>query len=59
MAKFLFLLHPDGAPLAELPAADKAALFNRFVVWSESLKTRGVLLGVESLMDTGGSTVRK
>ncbi len=58
MAKYLFLLHPDGV-LGELSTSEKEALFSRFVVWSESLKARGHLLGVESLMDSGGHTVRK
>jgi hypothetical protein len=59
MARYLFLLHTDGANLGELPQSEKEALFNRFVVWSESLKSRGHLRGVESLMDSGGQTVRK
>ena len=59
MARFLFLLHADGAPLGGLAAEDKRALFDRFVAWSESLKSRGVLRAVESLMDDGGRTVRK
>lgn len=59
MAHYLFLLHPDGFDLGTMPAEDKRALFDRFVVWTESLKERGVLRGVESLMDAGGTTVRK
>jgi len=59
MARYLFLLHPDQLNLVELPPAEKQALFDRFVTWSESLKSRGCLLGVESLMDDGGKTVRK
>jgi len=59
MARFLFLLHPDGLDLAALPQEAHQALFDRFVVWSESLKARGHLRGVESLMDAGGDTVSK
>jgi hypothetical protein len=59
MARYLFLLHPDEVDLGALPKAEKEALFDRFVAWSESLKARGHLRGVESLMDAGGSTVRK
>jgi hypothetical protein len=59
MARFLFLLHPDGLDLAALPPGEHQALFDRFVAWSESLKARGHLRGVESLMDAGGDTVRK
>lgn len=59
MARYLFLLHPDEVNLGALPQTEKEALFDRFVVWSESLKSRGVLRGVESLMDAGGKTVRK
>jgi len=59
MARYLLLLHPDGLNLVDLPPAEKQALFDRFVAWSESLKSRGSLLGVESLMDDGGKTVRK
>lgn len=59
MSRFLFLLHAESAQLRDMPAADKAALFDRFVVWSESLKAKGILRAVESLMDDGGTTVRK
>ena len=59
MTQYLFLLHPDGANLGALPPGEKQALFDSFVAWSESLKARGHLRGVESLMDTGGNTVRK
>ncbi|MEZ4302958.1 MAG: YciI family protein [Polyangiaceae bacterium] len=59
MSKFLFLLHDEDANLLEMPAETKQELFNRFVVWTESLKEKGVLRAVESLMDTGGSTLRR
>jgi hypothetical protein len=59
MASYLFLIHPDGVDLGAMGPADKKALWDRFVTWSESLKARGHLRGVESLMDDGGSTVRK
>jgi hypothetical protein len=59
MARYLFLLHADGVDLANMPSEEHQALFDRFVVWSESLKARGRLRGVESLMDDGGQTVRK
>ena len=60
MNRYLFLLHPDAtAGLATMASAEKAELFARFVTWTESLKARGVLDGVESLMDDGGTTIRK
>lgn len=59
MSKFLLLLHAEDAGLPTMPSADKKALFDRFVVWTEDLKARGILRAVESLMDDGGTTVRK
>jgi hypothetical protein len=54
--RYLFLLRPEDGPT--LSEAERVALFGRFVTWSESLKTRGHLVGVERLAD-GGHTVRK
>ncbi len=59
MSHYLFLLHPEGLDMAAMAADDKQLLFDKFVSWSESLKERGHLRGVESLMDMGGRTVRK
>jgi hypothetical protein len=60
MARFLFLLHPDGANLGGLSDADKAALLSKFIDWSASLRNRGCLVGVERLrMGDAGQTVRK
>jgi hypothetical protein len=55
--RYLFLLRfEDGQALTD---DERTALFDRFVSWSESLKTRGHLAGVERLCDGGGHTVRK
>jgi hypothetical protein len=57
MARYLFLLRCE--TLGELAPTEKQALFDRFVVWSESLKARGHLREVESLMDDGGKRLYK
>jgi hypothetical protein len=59
MATYLLLLHNEGAAVHRLAAEEKQALFDRFVVWSEALKASGILRAVESLMDDGGTTLRK
>jgi hypothetical protein len=55
--RYLFLLRQEDGPA--LSDDERAALFGKFVAWSESLKTRGHLAGVERLADYGGHTVRK
>ena len=59
MADYLLLLHNEDAAIDRLPAEAKKELFDRFVVWSEALKASGILRAVESLMDDGGTTLRK
>ncbi|MCA9587884.1 MAG: transcription initiation protein [Myxococcales bacterium] len=59
MTTYLFLLRPESLALGDMPPEAHAALFDRFVRWSESLKERGCLRAVESLMDAGGATLRK
>jgi hypothetical protein len=55
--RYLFLLRSEEGPA--LSDDERAALFDKFVAWSESLKTSGRLVGVERLCDGGGHTVRK
>jgi hypothetical protein len=59
VAHYLFLLHDDGFDHDAMPAGARTALLDRLVTWSRSLKERGHLRAVESLMDDGGKTVRK
>jgi hypothetical protein len=59
MAKFLFLMRPEGTVFDAMKPEDFKKLFDNFVAWSESLKTRGVLVGVERLTPDGGHVVRK
>lgn len=59
MPQFLFLLRNDAADLAGLAEPAKRALFDKFVAWTEAIKRDGQLRGVESLMDSGGHTVRR
>ncbi len=59
MTQYLFLLRSDGVDVGAMEPESKRALFERFVVWTKQLKSEGILRGVESLMDGGGSTVRR
>ncbi len=59
MARYLLLLHAEDCQLAAMQPDRKQALYQQFVTWSETLKAAGVLQAVESLMDSGGTTLRK
>ena len=60
MARYLFLLHQEDANLGSLSESDKAMFLSKFVTWTEGLKAKGHLSGVERLKPgNGGSTVRK
>jgi hypothetical protein len=55
--RYLFLLRSGMDPA--LSEDERSALFGKFVAWSESLKARGHLAGVERLAASGGHTIRK
>lgn len=59
MARYLFLLHREDADFDCLTQTERDSLMSSFVAWTESLKARGHLAGVERLRPDGGSTVRK
>jgi hypothetical protein len=59
MARYLLLLHRENVDFSALGDAERAANFERFVKWTESLKARGVLGAVERLAPDGGTTVRR
>ncbi len=59
MAKYLLLLRGDTVDLRTLGDTQKKELFERFVTWTEEIKSRKELLAVESLMDDGGKIVRR
>ena len=59
MPKFLLLMRPESVQFDAMAEADFQALFDHFVSWSESLKARGALVGVERLKPDGGHVVRK
>ena len=59
MPRYLLLLHAEDAQLSEMAPDTRQALFGQFVDWTEALKAKGILHGVESLMDGGGTTLRK
>ena len=59
MARYLLLLHRESSDLAAMSDAERDALLARFVAWTESLKSRGVLGAAERLAASGGTTVRR
>ena len=56
--RYLFLLRTEGTDEA-LSDDERAAMLGKFIAWSESLKARGHLAGVERLAFDAGTTVRK
>jgi hypothetical protein len=58
MSQYLLLLRDGDLDLSGASQAERDALFDRFVKWTESLHARGRLRGVERLA-RGGAVVRR